>query len=116
MDVAASEFLMKDGKYDLNFKNQPNDGSDVKTGCLISDMSAYLRHMQAGLRAGSALLGRDASLSNPACTFIRTMASRTMQLTGLYAVCVVPKESCFQQAESLQLCNLLCVVLGSLFW
>lgn len=33
MDVAASEFLTQDNKYDLNFKNQPNDGSDVKTGC-----------------------------------------------------------------------------------
>lgn len=31
MDVAASEFLTKDGKYDLNFKNQPNDGSHVLT-------------------------------------------------------------------------------------
>jgi len=31
MDVAASEFLTKDGKYDLNFKN--DDGNrDVKTG------------------------------------------------------------------------------------
>lgn len=33
MDVAASEFMMEDGKYDLNFKNKPNDGSEVKTGC-----------------------------------------------------------------------------------
>lgn len=32
MDVAASEFLTEDGKYDLNFKNKPNDGSDVLTG------------------------------------------------------------------------------------
>uniref|UniRef100_A0A1D1XI61 phosphopyruvate hydratase n=1 Tax=Anthurium amnicola TaxID=1678845 RepID=A0A1D1XI61_9ARAE len=29
MDVAASEFFMKDGKYDLNFKKQPNDGAHV---------------------------------------------------------------------------------------
>lgn len=29
MDVAASEFLTKDGKYDLNFKKQPNDGAYV---------------------------------------------------------------------------------------
>ncbi|KAK6925190.1 Enolase, N-terminal [Dillenia turbinata] len=29
MDVAASEFLTKDGKYDLNFKKQPNDGAHV---------------------------------------------------------------------------------------
>ena len=33
MDVAASEFMTEDGKYDLNFKNKPNDGSEVKTGC-----------------------------------------------------------------------------------
>ena len=32
MDVAASEFLTEDGKYDLDFKNQPNDKSQVKTG------------------------------------------------------------------------------------
>jgi enolase len=31
MDVAASEFF-KDGKYDLDFKNPKNDGSQVKTG------------------------------------------------------------------------------------
>ncbi|TKY73255.1 Enolase 1 [Spatholobus suberectus] len=29
MDVAASEFYTKDGKYDLNFKKQPNDGTHV---------------------------------------------------------------------------------------
>ncbi|KAK9265602.1 hypothetical protein L1049_012617 [Liquidambar formosana] len=29
MDVAASEFFTKDGKYDLNFKKQPNDGAYV---------------------------------------------------------------------------------------
>ncbi len=32
MDVAASEFLTEDKCYDLNFKQQPNDGSDKKTG------------------------------------------------------------------------------------
>lgn len=31
MDVAASEFY-KDGKYDLDFKNEQSDGSQVKTG------------------------------------------------------------------------------------
>ncbi|CAA7409699.1 unnamed protein product [Spirodela intermedia] len=29
MDVAASEFYTKDGRYDLNFKKQPNDGFHV---------------------------------------------------------------------------------------
>ncbi|KAF3661227.1 Enolase, partial [Capsicum annuum] len=29
MDVAVSEFLTKDAKYKLNFKNQPNDGAHV---------------------------------------------------------------------------------------
>ncbi|XP_009337665.2 LOW QUALITY PROTEIN: enolase 1, chloroplastic [Pyrus x bretschneideri] len=29
MDVAASEFLTKEGKYDLNFKKQPNDRAHV---------------------------------------------------------------------------------------
>lgn len=33
MDVAASEFYIADGgKYDLDFKEQPNDGSKVLTG------------------------------------------------------------------------------------
>ena len=32
MDVAASEFLTKDGKYDLDFKTSDNDGSQVLTG------------------------------------------------------------------------------------
>ncbi|KAL2547127.1 Phosphopyruvate hydratase [Forsythia ovata] len=29
MDVAVSELLTNDGKYDLNFKKQPNDGAHV---------------------------------------------------------------------------------------
>ncbi|XP_078431492.1 enolase 1 [Wolffia australiana] len=29
MDVAASEFYTEDGRYDLNFKKQPNDGAHV---------------------------------------------------------------------------------------
>ena len=32
MDVAASEFLTKDGKYDLDFKSPTKDGSMVQTG------------------------------------------------------------------------------------
>lgn len=32
MDVAASEFLTKDNKYDLDFKTKDNDGSQVLTG------------------------------------------------------------------------------------
>merc|ERR1711871_54968 len=32
MDVAASEFYTEDKKYDLNFKVQPNDGSQKKSG------------------------------------------------------------------------------------
>lgn len=31
MDVASSEFFTEDKMYDLNFKIQPNDGSDKKT-------------------------------------------------------------------------------------
>ncbi|KAL9243333.1 hypothetical protein vseg_017233 [Gypsophila vaccaria] len=31
MDVAASEFYTNNGKYDLNFKKQPNDGAHVLT-------------------------------------------------------------------------------------
>lgn len=41
MDVAAAEFLkMVDGKphYDLNFKEQPNDGSQVLTGSEMADL------------------------------------------------------------------------------
>ena len=32
MDVAASEFMTEDKQYDLNFKVQPNDGSQKKSG------------------------------------------------------------------------------------
>ena len=35
MDVAASEFLLKDGRYDLDFKTDNNDGSQVMTGTYI---------------------------------------------------------------------------------
>ncbi|KAL5723450.1 phosphopyruvate hydratase [Ranunculus cassubicifolius] len=38
MDVAASEFLTKDGNYDLNFKNKPNDGSHVLTPQKLGDL------------------------------------------------------------------------------
>ena len=31
MDVASSEFFTEDKRYDLNFKIQPNDGTDKKT-------------------------------------------------------------------------------------
>jgi enolase len=32
MDVAASEFLTKDGKYDLDFKSPNNDGKMIQSG------------------------------------------------------------------------------------
>ncbi|KAL8159089.1 hypothetical protein V2J09_000626 [Rumex salicifolius] len=38
MDVAASEFYTKDGKYDLNFKKQPNDGSHVLEAQRLCDL------------------------------------------------------------------------------
>ncbi|GAA0151525.1 lyase [Lithospermum erythrorhizon] len=38
MDVAASEFLMKDGSYDLNFKKQPNDGAHVLSAQKLGDL------------------------------------------------------------------------------
>lgn len=38
MDVAASEFLTKDGKYDLNFKKQPNDGAHVLSAPSLGDL------------------------------------------------------------------------------
>ncbi|XP_057805000.1 enolase 1, chloroplastic [Salvia miltiorrhiza] len=38
MDVAASEFLTKEGKYDLNFKKQPNDGAHVLTAEKLGDL------------------------------------------------------------------------------
>ena len=31
MDIASSEFFTEDKMYDLNFKIQPNDGTDKKT-------------------------------------------------------------------------------------
>lgn len=38
MDVAASEFLTKCGGYDLNFKQQPNDGSQILTPTQLGDL------------------------------------------------------------------------------
>ncbi|KAL8487971.1 hypothetical protein ACS0TY_024307 [Phlomoides rotata] len=38
MDVAASEFLTKEGKYDLNFKKQPNDGAHVLAAEKLGDL------------------------------------------------------------------------------
>ncbi|CAG9460011.1 unnamed protein product [Pedinophyceae sp. YPF-701] len=38
MDVAASEFQTEDKMYDLDFKNQPNDGSQKKTPDELVDM------------------------------------------------------------------------------
>ncbi|EPS70951.1 enolase, partial [Genlisea aurea] len=38
MDVAASEFLTEDGKYDLDFKNRPNDGSRVVEASRLVDL------------------------------------------------------------------------------
>jgi len=42
MDVAASEFLTKDGKYDLDFKSPNNDGSKVYTGEKLADLYSDL--------------------------------------------------------------------------
>jgi len=38
MDVASSEFLTPDGRYDLDFKTPNNDGSQVITGSELGDM------------------------------------------------------------------------------
>jgi enolase len=38
MDVAASEFLTKDGRYDLDFKEQLNDGSKVLSGQALGEL------------------------------------------------------------------------------
>lgn len=38
MDVAASEFYTKDGKYDLNFKKQPNDGAHVRSAQSLCEL------------------------------------------------------------------------------
>uniref|UniRef100_A0A2N9ESG8 phosphopyruvate hydratase n=1 Tax=Fagus sylvatica TaxID=28930 RepID=A0A2N9ESG8_FAGSY len=38
MDVAASEFLTKDGKYDLDFKKQPNDGAHVHSAQSLCEL------------------------------------------------------------------------------
>jgi len=40
MDVAASEFLTKEGRYDLNFKNTHNDGKAVISGEQLGDLYA----------------------------------------------------------------------------
>ena len=42
MDVASSEFYTKDGKYDLDFKTDNNDGSQVLSGEALGQMYADL--------------------------------------------------------------------------
>ena len=42
MDVAASEFLTKDGKYDLDFKTANNDGKLVYSGAALGELFADL--------------------------------------------------------------------------
>lgn len=38
MDVAASEFFTKDGKYDLNFKKQPNDRAHILSAQSLGEL------------------------------------------------------------------------------
>jgi enolase len=38
MDVAASEFFLKDGKYDLDFKTPDNDGSNTLSGPKLAEL------------------------------------------------------------------------------
>jgi enolase len=38
MDVAASEFMLKNGKYDLDFKTDKNDGKLVYTGEALANL------------------------------------------------------------------------------
>ncbi|GAB5030577.1 enolase [Nannochloropsis oceanica] len=42
MDVASSEFLTKDGKYDLDFKNPQGDGKQVLSGPELAEMYIQL--------------------------------------------------------------------------
>ena len=50
MDVAASEFMTEDKKYDLNFKEKDNDGTQVLTGC-----GTCLSYHWLGLNSGRPL-------------------------------------------------------------
>lgn len=38
MDVAASEFLTKDGKYDLDFKDENSSGKNIYTGEALGEL------------------------------------------------------------------------------
>lgn len=38
MDVAASEFQLKDGRYDLDFKTANNDGKETMTGAMLGEL------------------------------------------------------------------------------
>ncbi|KAK9106347.1 hypothetical protein Syun_022358 [Stephania yunnanensis] len=59
MDVAASEFFMKDGRYDLDFKKQPNDGAHV----LTADRLCELYKDSCGLKRNLETCGMLAKLS-----------------------------------------------------
>ncbi|CAA6672482.1 unnamed protein product [Spirodela intermedia] len=62
MDVAASEFYTKDGRYDLNFKKQPNDGFHVLPADGLYDWSSW-----SSLRSSVdiQLVGDDLLVTNP---------------------------------------------------
>ena len=42
MDVASSEFLVDGGNYDLDFKTENNDGSQVISGAELGELYKYL--------------------------------------------------------------------------
>ena len=70
MDVAAAEFLTKDGRYDLDFKTPNNDGSHVVTGEELGDLyvscSAFsLQHYRAFMDVPALLGTRPLPRSSP---------------------------------------------------
>ena len=53
MDVAASEFMTEDKKYDLNFKVKDNDKSQILSGCALPRVAPGVCRLHVPPPAGS---------------------------------------------------------------
>ncbi|KAL3694648.1 hypothetical protein R1sor_008299 [Riccia sorocarpa] len=66
MDVAASEFLTKDGKYDLDFKEENNDGKNILTGEAL-EFESRLGRFERGTICEETELGRAGAEGGRSC-------------------------------------------------
>jgi len=87
MDVAASElYRSADGKYDLNFKVQPNDGKQVITGKQLLDLYASFASkypiVSIEVRARPGAAAKAATTARDALAPPHTRRTRSIRTTG----------------------------------